>query len=174
MRHSSKPIGQADISVARNCLKLLKAKILTEPPPYFPDITPAESSNYRKAFKPQIKVSAPQKNDYQEQPTSPPKGPKRPQNLGYLDHSGDTGFSIQRRGETEEAESDERVECPDCGRKFNQEAMAKHSRICKKVFMTKRKKFDITAKRAAEGASEVPVKVVGPSARRKPAGKPVR
>ena len=38
-------------------------------------------------------------------------------------------------------------ECPDCGRKFNQNAFEKHVKICKKVFMQKRKKFDSTKQR---------------------------
>eukprot|EP00347_Sterkiella_histriomuscorum_P005699 403355604 len=38
-------------------------------------------------------------------------------------------------------------ECKSCGRSFNDEAYAKHSRICKKVFQTKRKVFNSQAKR---------------------------
>jgi transposase-like protein len=38
-------------------------------------------------------------------------------------------------------------ECKSCGRKFNDEAYAKHSKICKKVFQTKRKVFNSQAKR---------------------------
>jgi uncharacterized C2H2 Zn-finger protein len=34
------------------------------------------------------------------------------------------------------------LECPDCGRKFNENAYPKHVKICAKVFMQKRKKFD--------------------------------
>jgi len=29
----------------------------------------------------------------------------------------------------------ERVECPSCGRKFKEEALHKHEKICKKVFV---------------------------------------
>ncbi len=38
-------------------------------------------------------------------------------------------------------------ECPDCGRKFIPSAFAKHVKICAKVFMQKRKKFDSTKQR---------------------------
>ena len=38
-------------------------------------------------------------------------------------------------------------ECKGCGRTFNDEAFAKHARICKKVFQTKRKVFNSQAKR---------------------------
>ncbi len=38
-------------------------------------------------------------------------------------------------------------ECPDCGRKFIPTAFAKHVKICAKVFMQKRKKFDSTKQR---------------------------
>lgn len=40
---------------------------------------------------------------------------------------------------------DNRIECPTCGRKFNEEAIGKHQKICKKVFVEKRKKFDTKA-----------------------------
>lgn len=44
-----------------------------------------------------------------------------------------------------------RVECPEgCGRKFNEEALEKHVKICKKVFQTKRKEFDSAAMRQPE------------------------
>lgn len=33
-------------------------------------------------------------------------------------------------------------QCGSCGRSFNQEALAKHSKICKKVFVAKRKEFN--------------------------------
>lgn len=36
----------------------------------------------------------------------------------------------------------EQLECPDCGRKFNQGPYEKHVKICSKVFMQKRKQFD--------------------------------
>jgi hypothetical protein len=37
----------------------------------------------------------------------------------------------------------ERVECPTCGRKFVEEALVRHQKVCKKVFVQKRKVFDI-------------------------------
>lgn len=37
--------------------------------------------------------------------------------------------------------------CKECGRSFREEALIKHIRICKKVFKTKRKKFDTKKKR---------------------------
>lgn len=43
-------------------------------------------------------------------------------------------------------------ECPDCGRKFNSDAFEKHSRVCKKVFVSKRKVFDSKEQREVEGA----------------------
>ena len=33
-------------------------------------------------------------------------------------------------------------ECPTCGRSFNDEAYPKHVKICKKVFVNKRKEFN--------------------------------
>ena len=37
--------------------------------------------------------------------------------------------------------------CKDCGRNFREEALLKHIKICKKVFQSKRKKFDSKKKR---------------------------
>ena len=43
-------------------------------------------------------------------------------------------------------------ECPDCGRKFNPDALEKHTRVCKKVCVSKRKVFDSKEQREVEGA----------------------
>ena len=45
-------------------------------------------------------------------------------------------------------------ECPDCGRKFNSTAYPKHVKICKDVFIKKRKAFDMAQKRV-EGNPEL-------------------
>lgn len=39
------------------------------------------------------------------------------------------------------------VTCSICNRSFNENAIIKHEKICKKVFVQKRKKFDIEGKR---------------------------
>lgn len=46
---------------------------------------------------------------------------------------------------TEEAPRDDGVRepCSTCGRKFNSEALMKHEKICQKVFVQKRKAFDV-------------------------------
>ena len=46
-------------------------------------------------------------------------------------------------GEGYDPNNDNRIECPTCGRKFASEALQKHKKICKKVFVNKRKVFDI-------------------------------
>lgn len=45
------------------------------------------------------------------------------------------------------------VQCSTCDRKFNQKALERHSKICVKVFQTKRKAFDVTEARKATDAS---------------------
>ena len=35
------------------------------------------------------------------------------------------------------------IQCPTCERKFNEKAYEKHSKICVKVFVEKRKAFDM-------------------------------
>lgn len=46
-----------------------------------------------------------------------------------------------------------RIECPTCERKFNEEALQKHMKICKKVFVQKRKVFDSKKHRQIEDES---------------------
>ena len=45
------------------------------------------------------------------------------------------------------ADDQDLTQCRDCGRSFNAEAMSKHSRICKKVFASKRKVFNAAGQR---------------------------
>jgi len=42
------------------------------------------------------------------------------------------------------------VPCPDCGRKFKEDRLDKHIKICQKVFATKRKQFNSAANRLGE------------------------
>ena len=60
-------------------------------------------------------------------------------------------------GEDQDAEGDvgERIECPTCGRKFIEEALMRHQKVCKKVFVQKRKVFDIKAVRQEAIKSEL-------------------
>ena len=69
-------------------------------------------------------------------------------------------------------------ECPEgCGRSFKQDALEKHIKICKKVFQTKRKKFDETAMRLEGIADPNLIKQVkkkvamGPAKETKPSSK---
>lgn len=62
-----------------------------------------------------------------------------------------------RPHEAEVAEADAQIErfpCPDCGRRFSEVALDKHTRICSKVFGQKRKEFDSSKMRSIGG--EVP------------------
>eukprot|EP00347_Sterkiella_histriomuscorum_P021383 403334164 len=45
---------------------------------------------------------------------------------------------------------DDRVECPSCMRKFNQDSLQKHVKICQKVFKKKRKVFNVKKQRLAD------------------------
>ena len=48
----------------------------------------------------------------------------------------------------------DRHPCSSCGRKFVEEALVKHEKICQKVFQQKRKAFDAKEARKAEGMNE--------------------
>ena len=57
------------------------------------------------------------------------------------------GFGGSNEGPTEYAEEDgNRVECEVCGRKFNEDRLEKHMKICSKVTNKKRKVFNIKEK----------------------------
>eukprot|EP00435_Cladocopium_sp_Y103_P017180 s1028_g4.t1 len=45
------------------------------------------------------------------------------------------------------------MECIHCGRNFNQQALKRHMVICQKVFLQKRKTFDVVQQRLADGAA---------------------
>lgn len=49
------------------------------------------------------------------------------------------------------------LECPDCNRKFNPVPFEKHVKICAKVFLQKRKKFDSTKMRVADNPELVKI-----------------
>jgi hypothetical protein len=49
------------------------------------------------------------------------------------------------------------VECSEgCGRKFKEDVLEKHEKICRKVFQDKRKVFDSAAMRKQEEGGEIP------------------
>lgn len=71
---------------------------------------------------------------------------KRDQNeqvIGQKDHQKNMEIEL----EAQDAEFVDLIECRQCGRKFGRSAITKHSKICKKVFGKKRKKFDMKKKR---------------------------
>ncbi len=49
--------------------------------------------------------------------------------------------------EAEDEDDGERIPCPTCGRQFREEPLLKHQKICKKVFVNKRKSFDMKKQR---------------------------
>jgi uncharacterized C2H2 Zn-finger protein len=142
---SSKPVSEQELVQARACLKLLKKRMASDPPTYFSQtIAPEPSSNYRKVFKPEPKATPPP-----AQPSRPPL--KKPNNVA-IDSS--KGFSQYNFEGVEGAipDNQERLECPDCNRKFLPESYDKHVNVCKKVFMTKRKEFKSSEQRDVEEA----------------------
>eukprot|EP00744_Colponema_vietnamica_P009551 GILI01013569.1.p1 GENE.GILI01013569.1~~GILI01013569.1.p1 ORF type:complete len:364 (-),score=84.11 GILI01013569.1:205-1296(-) len=94
------------------------------------------------------------------QPPSNPNYPPRrpPPQQEYEDEEEDDGYDD---GEGDEDEEDEqgadgpRIECQECGRKFNPESIEKHKRVCKKVFKTKRKAFNAAARRMNPDAAQI-------------------
>ena len=61
-----------------------------------------------------------------------------------------------REFDDEMPEEEDLFECPEgCGRKFNSQVIEKHATVCKKVFQSKRKKFDSSAARMTEDQSQL-------------------
>jgi hypothetical protein len=54
-----------------------------------------------------------------------------------------------------EAEPEERVECGSCGRKFAPKALERHSKVCAKVFCSKRPAFNTVEQRAVADAAAI-------------------
>ena len=65
------------------------------------------------------------------------------------------------------------MECSTCGRKFNQQALMKHQKVCKKVFVQKRKVFDTKAKRQVEDEAKDDYSYKPPPKKNQPAKKAV-
>ena len=58
--------------------------------------------------------------------------------------------------QAEEIANQQMHQCPEgCGRSFIEEALEKHIKICKKVFQSKRKKFDIQKQRLEDDQKKV-------------------
>jgi len=83
-----------------------------------------QQSNYRRD------------QDEQEQEPIPDKEQERKKLLSLYEKAGEQDDPYGGGDE-------ERQECPTCGRKFVAEALIKHQKICKKVFVQKRKVFDV-------------------------------
>ena len=134
---SSKPVSEQELMQARACLRLLKQQIKTEPPTYFREEEPVV--NDRHASKHNLN------------PSNARTAMKRPT---YNAKESSKGFSaydfeaVQDDGPT----SSDTIACPDCGRSFVQESYQKHVKICKKVFVNKRKQFDSNGQK--EGGEE--------------------
>jgi hypothetical protein len=97
-----------------------------------------------------------------------------------------TGFLAEEDGPEAESEVDQRgmLQCPDCSRKFNPGPYEKHVKICRDVFIKKRKAFDSAAMRieanpdlkefvehSGAGAKPAPGKKGKPVLERKPSAK---
>ena len=77
--------------------------------------------------------------DYDEQEEEPvSKEQEQKKLLSLYENAGDEQDAYQGA-----VDDGDRIECPTCGRKFAEEALMKHSKICKKVFVQKRKVFDV-------------------------------
>eukprot|EP01023_Acetabularia_acetabulum_P047817 TRINITY_DN5041_c0_g2_i3.p1 TRINITY_DN5041_c0_g2~~TRINITY_DN5041_c0_g2_i3.p1 ORF type:complete len:467 (-),score=81.56 TRINITY_DN5041_c0_g2_i3:1644-3044(-) len=67
---------------------------------------------------------------------------------GKSDPGGQTQASVYPEYDApDESDDQAREQCPDCGRSFNPETLARHVKICKKVFASKRKTFNSASNR---------------------------
>ena len=77
------------------------------------------------------------------EPEEDPQAKQREQKrlLALYENAGRDNEDEELYGGAQGDEGD-REECPSCGRKFASEALDRHIKICKKVFVQKRKVFD--------------------------------
>eukprot|EP00981_Chlorochromonas_danica_P000746 scaffold167_cov168-Ochromonas_danica.AAC.13 len=94
--------------------------------------------------------------DYQEQ--QQPREKLEREESFFEDDEGEDGYDKWHEGnygdEGEGGDDGELQSCPDCGRRFLPSSLARHIRICQKVFQKKRKVFD-SAKKRVEGIPEL-------------------
>jgi len=87
--------------------------------------------------------------------TQPPKSQKPP----AASHNDDDNRPLQGNGNDPsmyQADAGPLRECPmGCGRSFSEEVLNKHAKVCKKVFQSKRKKFDSSQQRATDDQAEL-------------------
>lgn len=57
---------------------------------------------------------------------------------------------MEEQDDAEDNDDPNLTACMHCGRRFKEEAIEKHEGICKKIFCTQRKKFDIKKKRVLD------------------------
>lgn len=142
-------------------MKLLKMKMSTAPKRQ----APPKQGNTGQRFTPQFDIEnqmggggSMTQNYGGNKITQSRPAAKKQMNQGYNNNYG--GGMMQSRplgggsGMTEDMYPDENeptFPCPDCGRSFNQQALAKHKKICKKVFQKKRKAFNMTKQCMVDG-----------------------
>ena len=115
------------------------------------------NSNYNyyndKIKQSNIEKEKQKKNEVQQQNLKQIQQPKIEENQFSDDEDQDLPINKKSSNqdeepdEYEEDDNGEKQECPDCGRQFKEKAYAKHIKICKKVFMKKRKPMDMKAQR---------------------------
>jgi len=57
---------------------------------------------------------------------------------------------LEEQDDAEDNDDPNLTACMHCGRRFKEEAIEKHEGVCKKIFCTQRKKFDIKKKRVLD------------------------
>ncbi|KAL4438112.1 hypothetical protein ABPG74_016891 [Tetrahymena malaccensis] len=112
----------------------------------------AINNNYEYNDDRPIKQNANQTYDLKNIPQNVMYGQSPPSNTNKLGNQNQRKTNQQNLKQqqmmSEQSQQDQLFECSQgCGRKFNQESLHKHEKICKKVFQQKRKQFDSQAAR---------------------------
>ena len=157
-KSTAKPVSQKELSEAQEAMKLLKMKMATQPKRPAP-----KPQTTGKRFVPTFDIESqmggqPQKNYGINSITQSRPMNRKPMNQGYNFSGGYGGMTDSRPiggganfEDMNPGENEPTYPCPDCGRSFNQQALMKHKKICKKVFQKKRKAFDMTKQRVDNG-----------------------
>uniref|UniRef100_A0A7S3VI84 C2HC/C3H-type domain-containing protein n=1 Tax=Dunaliella tertiolecta TaxID=3047 RepID=A0A7S3VI84_DUNTE len=112
-------------------------------PPSQPSLTPPSPRPYRP---PQVQCNSKAYHEDEETENDDEENDYPGTGASY---GGAAAYSSDPYGDMAEGDADasDRIPCDSCGRKFAPEALAKHARVCAKVFANKRKPFNMAKQR---------------------------
>lgn len=107
-----------------------------------------EEDEDAEEYTPMEGVDGEEDDDYNEEPSEFPGRGDSP----VLNNATSGGMPVDEFGD----DNMQLFPCRTCGRSFNSNALTKHTRVCKKVFVQKRKAFDVVGSRKPDDGGQPP------------------